>query len=162
MQKVADMKIEMIVAMAENRVIGDKGKAPWYIKEDLSRFKFLTTGTAVLMGRKTYESIGKALPNRLNMIVSNNESFRPENAVLFYNIEEAIDFGSTSPKIMIIGGGQIYSQCINMVDVIHITLIHQMTTVGDTFFPEIDPSIWIESHRIRPNPLFSYLTLVKR
>ena len=154
----------MVVAMAENRIIGNNGKLPWNIKEDLSRFKYLTMNQVVIMGRKTYESIGKPLPKRLNLVISCSKSKSISEVDVFTSIPEAITHATYSnyKKIMIIGGGSIYEQTMRIVNKIHITLVHSMTIQGDIYFPRIDPKIWVESDRIRSNPYFSYLTLERR
>ena len=158
------MNIEMVVAMAENRIIGNNGKLPWNIKEDLSRFKYLTMNQVVIMGRKTYESIGKPLPKRLNLVISCSKSKYIPEVDVFTSISEAITHATYSnyKKIMIIGGGSIYEQTMRIVNKIHITLVHSMTIQGDIYFPHISPKIWVESDRIRSNPYFSYLTLERR
>lgn len=143
--------------LSENRVIANKGKIPWHISEDLKRFKKLTTGYAVIMGRKTYESIGKPLPNRINIIVSRDKDFRliyssnqvEKNssrqdrtvALVVHSLEEAIEKAKRSmfhvlrSEIFIIGGGQIYREAIKIADKLYLTIV-KGNFAGDTFFPD--------------------------
>ena len=128
------MKLFHVVAMAKNRVIGKDNKLPWHFPEDLKYFKNLTTGSTVIMGRKTYESIGRPLPNRENFVLSSRPG--PEGPVRFFtSLEEAVGNIKTE-KAFIIGGGQLYSQTINEVDGIYLTRIGA-DYEGDAFYPEI-------------------------
>lgn len=132
--------IAIIVAHDLNRGIGFKGTIPWKIKEDMRRFKEITTGHIVVMGRKTYESIGKALPKRINIIVTRNEHFKPKDAIVFHSLEEALAFGKNwDGKLVtfVIGGGEIYKESMQYVDEILATEVIG-TSSADTYFPEID------------------------
>lgn len=129
--------IHIIAAMAgEKRVIGVNNSLPWHHREDLQRFKRLTTGNIVVMGRKTFESIGKPLPNRVNVIISRDTSFVAEGCEVYTSIEEALKNAQKHDKeIFIIGGGEIYLQSLGLADILDITLI-KGDCDGDVFFPE--------------------------
>lgn len=143
------MQITLIVAKAKNNVIGKDNQLIWKLSSDLKRFKNLTSGHHILMGRKTYESLGKPLPNRTHLIITRNPDFEiPDGHFAFSSLEEAIIFCNKSgiEQLFIIGGGQIYQETINTCDVLEITEV-DATPEGDTFFPEIDPTIWKEIER---------------
>lgn len=130
--------ISIVVAIAEkNRAIGKDNKLPWHIPEDLKRFKEITTGHPIIMGRRTYESIGRPLPNRTNIIVTKNKDFRAENCVVVNSLEEAIKKASEidQEEIYIIGGGEIFKQALPYTDKLYLTLV-QGDIEGDVFFPE--------------------------
>lgn len=132
------MKISLIAALSENRVIGVGNKLPWHISEDLKRFKRLTSGHPVIMGRKTFESIGRALPNRTNIIITRDVDFKAEGCIVVHSLEEAIAKASQSEgndEVYIIGGGQIFSQAIGKADRLYLTIVHT-TLDGDAYFPE--------------------------
>lgn len=133
------MKISLVVAMSENRVIGVDNHLPWHIPEDLKRFKKITSGHPIIMGRKTYESIGRPLPNRTNIIISRNKDFRAEGTITCHSLEEAIKWASQASgndEIFIIGGGEIFKQALPIADRIYLTTVH-WPYEGDAFFPEI-------------------------
>ena len=137
--------IYLIAAVAKNGVIGKENALPWYIPEDLKRFKELTTGHTVLMGRKTFESImkrnNKPLPNRTNVVITRDVNFKaPEGAAVYNNLEEAFK-KLKGQDIYVIGGGQIYKQTIDKADVLYITHVDK-DIEGDVYFPEIDPHKW--------------------
>ena len=143
------MKIILIVAKARNQVIGKNNQLVWKLSADLKRFKNLTTGHFLLMGRKTYESIGRPLPNRTHLIISRNPDFKaPEGHYSFPSVEEAIIFCNKIgvEELFIIGGGQIYKEALPLCDLLEITEV-EAEPDGDTFFPEIDPKIWQEIER---------------
>jgi len=135
--------IKIIVAMSKNRVIGINNKLPWHIAEDLKRFKKLTSGYSIIMGRKTYESIGKPLPNRKNIIVTKNLNFQAEGVSVTHSLTEALNL-SANNTVFIIGGGQIYQQALPLATHLLITFV-DIKIDGDTFFPEIDFSQWQET-----------------
>jgi dihydrofolate reductase len=130
--------VKIIVATSKNRVIGNDNKLIWKLSSDLKRFKELTTGNPVVMGRKTFESIGKPLPNRRNIIITRNENYEVDGCEIVSSLEEA--FLLTNNDCFIIGGGEIYKQSIEVADKIYLTLV-DCELNGDTFFPEID-STW--------------------
>lgn len=135
---IHNTKLSLIAAMSENRVIGRDNRLLWRIFEDLKRFKNLTSGHPVIMGRKTYESIGKLLPNRTNIIITRDPNYSVEGAVIAHSLEEALQQAQGAEgcdEIFIIGGGQIYSQAIGMADKLYITVVHTSST-GDAYFPD--------------------------
>jgi len=140
--------VSIIAAMARNRVIGKDGKMPWHLPGDLKRFKKLTTGHIVIMGRKTYESIGKPLPNRTNIVVTGKADYDVSQAVVVHSLETAIsrarqisECHGPPKEIFIIGGAKIYEQTMDFADRIYLTHIDAIFE-GDTYFPEIDGKIW--------------------
>jgi dihydrofolate reductase len=126
--------IKIIVAMSNNRVIGNNNELIWKLSSDLKRFKELTTGHPVLMGRKTYESIGRPLPNRRNIIITRNLEYEVEGCETVSSLEEALLL--TNNNCFIIGGGEIYKQSLEVADKIYLTLVHK-DFEGDTSFPEL-------------------------
>lgn len=138
--------ITIIAAHDVNRVIGYQGKIPWHLKPDLQRFKEITTGHIVVMGRKTYESIGRALPKRINIVVSRNENFKARDTLVFSSLKEAIDFCKNwDGKLVtyIIGGEQIYKESLQFADLILITKVIG-TSLGDAYFPEIPNELFFK------------------
>jgi dihydrofolate reductase len=143
------VKIILIAAVAKNGIIGKDNKLIWKLSADLKRFKNLTSENYILMGRKTFDSLGKPLPNRTHLIISRNPDFEaPDGHYAFSTIEEAFIFCKKIgvEKLFIIGGGQIYEKTINLADQLEITEV-DTSPDGDTFFPEIDLSIWEETFR---------------
>tara|TARA_B100001250_G_C19809700_1_gene795176 strand:- start:2271 stop:2792 length:522 start_codon:yes stop_codon:yes gene_type:complete len=145
------MIICIIVAMSKNRVIGKDNNMPWHLSEDLKNFKNITTGKTIIMGRKTYESIGKPLPNRKNIVLSRN--LKDKNIVVAKNIDEALLLSENKNKykneneqeVFIIGGEDIYKQTAHMATRLYLTTIDDNID-GDKYFPEIDLSNWIMSY----------------
>ncbi|MBV9576155.1 MAG: dihydrofolate reductase [Gammaproteobacteria bacterium] len=140
--------ISVIVAIGENRVIGKNNQLPWHLPADLKRFKELTTGHAILMGRKTYESIGRALPNRSNIIISRNPQLMANGCIVVSSLQEAIQkaISEKNGEIFIIGGSEIYRQSLPYADRLYLTIVHHHFE-GDAFFPELDESKWQEIER---------------
>jgi dihydrofolate reductase len=138
------MKLYHVVAMAHNRVIGKDNKLPWHFSEDLKHFKQLTTGSTVIMGRKTFESIGKPLPNRQNFVVSRTKTEPSENPRFFGSIQEAVKSVKTE-KAFIIGGANLYAQTLELADGIYLTTI-DADFDGDAFYPEL-PGCFKEKNR---------------
>ncbi len=128
------MKILIIAALDRNRVIGRDGKLPWHCPEDLKRFKRLTTGHVVLMGRKTYESLGKPLPHRRNVVVSSRQI---EGVESYRSLSEALESLGDVETLFIIGGGEVFRQALPLADGMHLTII-EGEHEGDTFFPEYE------------------------
>jgi len=163
------MQITLVVAMSENRVIGRDGGLPWQISADLKHFKKVTMGSPIIMGRKTWDSIGRALPGRRNIVITRNAEFTPTGADTVTTIDAALALcrEDDADKAMIIGGGQIYAETIKIADAIELTEVHE-TIDGDTVFPEIDPDIWQETARDLQSaetpggPTFSFVTLIRR
>lgn len=125
------MKLIIIAALSRNRVIGKDGKLPWHISEDLKRFKRLTTGHTVLMGRKTFESLGKPLPHRRNVVLT---SHTLPDVETYPTLAQALQALEKEEKVFVIGGGEIFAQLIDHADELHLTLVDQEVE-GDTFFP---------------------------
>ena len=134
-------KISIIVAMATNRVIGINNSLPWHISDDLKRFKQLTTGHTIIMGRKTYESIGKALPNRTNIVVSRQKKIHYPDVIMCDSIEDAIIQVDDMHDIFIIGGAQIYEQALPFANHMFVTHVDREIH-GDVFFPEYNEKQW--------------------
>ncbi|WLR52951.1 dihydrofolate reductase [Bacillus tianshenii] len=134
--------ISFLVAMDKNRVIGKGNDLPWRLPEDLKYFKRVTMGRAIVMGRKTYESIGKPLPGRENIVITRNKDFQVEGVTVFHSVEEAVkEAKSRDEEVFFIGGGNIFEQTLKGADKLYITKIEESFD-GDTFFPEIDPEEW--------------------
>jgi dihydrofolate reductase len=157
--------VELVVAVSENDVIGRANQLPWRLPADLRHFKSLTTGHHILMGRKTYESIGKALPGRTNWVLSRSSDFKPADCKVVRTLEEGqLGVGGEGP-LMVIGGAEIYRLCLPQAVRIHLTLVHTKISDGDTFFSAWRDPEWKESNRERheadeKNPYaYSYLTL---
>ena len=129
------MKISIVVAVAENGVIGKDNQLPWRLSSDLKHFKKLTTGHAVLMGRKTYESIGRPLPKRTNLIVTRNTEYQAAGCEVFTSIEQALEFAqkANETEVFVIGGAQIYQQIMPQVDTVYLTKV-KAEVVGDAYF----------------------------
>jgi dihydrofolate reductase len=171
--RLAGMKpiVSLIVARSQNGVIGRKGALPWHISADLKHFKRLTVGKPVVMGRKTFDSIGKALPARHNIVVTRSPDWRADGVTVVPNLAEAIaaaglDLRSRASEIMIIGGGDIYAQCMAFAQRMYLTDV-QVTIDGDTFFAAPDPAVWHEQGRVDHSanvaaPAFSWRWLERR
>ena len=157
------MKIALIVAMSENGTIGAKGKIPWHLSEDLRRFKQLTMGHPVLMGRKTYESIGKPLPGRTNIVLTRGAKFiTPAGVLAFASLETALDHcrHQHEASVFIIGGAEVYRQALPLAGKLFITEVH-LHVNGDTTFPEYDHKEWAEVAR-EDHPECSFVEYARR
>lgn len=135
------MKISLIVAMAENRVIGIDNRMPWHLSADLKKFKALTMGKPIIMGRGTYESIGRPLPGRENVVISRNSRFQAPGCLIFGDIDSALEHFRSYDEIFIIGGSSLYEVTLPHADTLYLTLIHRDFD-GDRFFPEIAADEW--------------------
>jgi dihydrofolate reductase len=160
--------VELVVAAAENDVIGRANELPWHLSGDLRHFKSLTIGRPILMGRKTYESIGKALPGRTNFVLSRSAKFAPADCSVVATLQDARAAADASSPLMVIGGAEIYRLCLPFAQRIHLTLVHAEIADGDTFFSDWRDSQWSESSRERHEPdgknayAYSFLTLDRR
>lgn len=134
-------RLSLIAAMDRNRLIGADNALPWHLPADLAFFKQTTLGKPIVMGRKTYESIGKPLPGRRNIIVSRNPELNFPGCELVSSVAAAMQLCADADEVMLIGGASLYEQTIDDADVLYITLIHASFD-GDTWFPEFDPSLW--------------------
>jgi len=135
--------------VAENDVIGRGNQVPWHLRSDLRHFRSLTLGKPVLMGRKTYASIGKALPGRTNIVLSRSAEFRADDATVVATVDAALEAAGAEHPIMVIGGAEIYRQCMPFADRIHLTLVHAQIADGDTRFADWRGAQWKESSRER-------------
>ncbi len=131
----------MIVAAATNNVIGLRGELPWHLPDDLRRFRSLTMGKPILMGRLTHESIGRALPGRRNLVISRQPNYRAEGCHVFASPAAALAAAADADEVMVIGGGRIYRQLLPQTDRIYLTRVHA-SPEGDAFFPALDLSEW--------------------
>jgi len=134
-------EITLIAATSENNALGKDNQLIWHLSDDLKRFKRLTQGHAVIMGRKTFESMPRALPNRKNIILTRNQAYRAEGAWIAHTIEEALQLTEGDLQPFIIGGGEIYSLLLPYTNKIELTRVHS-TFEADTFFPEINFQNW--------------------
>lgn len=140
--------ISIIVAVAQNGVIGGGNQLLWHISEDLQRFKRITSGHPVIMGRKTFESLGRPLPNRQNVVITRQQDYRPDGVTVVRSLEEAIALFTAETEVFITGGGEIYRQALPLTDKVYLTVVcHDYE--GDTHFPELDQAQWKEVFRER-------------
>ncbi|MBB13551.1 MAG: diacylglycerol kinase [Flavobacteriaceae bacterium] len=155
--------ITIIAAISENRVLGKDNKLIWHLPEDLKRFKKFTSGHSIIMGRKTFESLPKALPDRHNIVVTKNKEFSAEGVTVCHSLVEAINASGDDLQPFIIGGGQIYHQAIELADKIELTKIFKLFE-GDVFFPKIDSKLWYldkeEQHK-HSSLKYAYQTYLK-
>ncbi len=146
------MKISLIVAVSDNGVIGNKGRMPWKMRSDMKFFRQTTMHKPVIMGRKTWESLNAPLANRDNIVVTRQEGYEAEGAIIASTVEKAVAMAEefavmrSASELMIVGGSQIYKQTLPMADRVYFTEIH-MEAVGDTFFPPLDQNMWQERSR---------------
>jgi len=158
------MKLSMIAAMGKNRAIGLDNKMPWHLPADLQWFKKTTLGSPIIMGRKTYESIGFALPGRLNIILSRNTNLEIEGCTVVNSLEAAMVVAEGADEVFITGGAHLYDKFLEDADTLYLTLIDQEFE-GDTFFPDYTIYEWKEIRRIdnsadEKNPYpYSFVTL---
>lgn len=137
--------LSLIVAMAKNRVIGYQNKMPWHLPAELAYFKRITTGHPIIMGRKTFESIGRPLPNRRNIVVSRNTNFHSPGVEVSTSMENALAL-CANDNPFVIGGASLYAEALTLAQQLYITEI-DADLAGDTFFPPIDNSVWKEESR---------------
>jgi len=133
--------ITVIAAVAENNALGKENQLLWHLPDDFKRFKTLTSGHYIIMGRKTFESFPKPLPNRTHVIISRQANYQPEGCIVVNSLEQAIAVCPKTEEVFIIGGGEIYRQSIAVADKLDLTKVHA-TFEADTHFPEIDLSQW--------------------
>ncbi|MBN4070131.1 dihydrofolate reductase [Olleya sp. AH-315-F22] len=161
-------ELTIIVAAGENDAIGKNNKLIWHLSDDLKRFKSLTNSHHIIMGRKTYESFQKPLPNRTHVVITRQNNYQvPEGVIVVNSFEDAIDVTKNDSQPFVIGGGEIYKQAIAFADKIELTRVHE-NFEADTFFPQIDASIWEEAHNTfhekddNHEHAFSFLTYLKK
>ena len=138
------MTVTMVVAIGENNAIGKNNELLWYLPKDLRHFKTITSGHTVIMGRKTYESVGKPLPKRRNIIITRNTELTIDGAEVVHTIEEALELCKADEEVFIIGGAEIYKMAMKHTDKIFLTVVHE-SFEADAFFPEIDRNLWVET-----------------
>ena len=153
--------ISIIVAIAENRAIGAKNDLLWRLPNDMKRFKNLTTGHTIIMGRKTFESLPKgSLPNRTNVVITRNSNASFDGCEIFNDLKTALDKHKSEKELFIIGGANIYEQTIALADKLYITHVHHSFNNADTFFPETNENEWIitdsENHQCDEKHLYPY------
>lgn len=140
------MKISLIVAFDENRLIGNKNALPWHLPADLKHFKNITLGHHMIMGRKTYDSIGKPLPGRISIVITRQKNHKVDGVIVLNTLEEALASCKNQEEVFIIGGAQIFKCSLPIATCLYITQIHHAFE-GDTWFPEISSSEWKEVSR---------------
>ncbi len=157
----------MVVAASDNHVIGREGGLPWHLPEDLRRFRQLTWGKPLLMGRRTFEAIGRPLPGRRNIVISRQPGLEIEGCEVVASVDDALALLAGAPEVMVVGGGEIYRALLPRADRIEMTRVHG-DIEGDTFFPELDPLEWqVTASETHPagagRPVgYTYETLVRR
>jgi dihydrofolate reductase len=157
------MRLSAIVAMAANRVIGANNQLPWRLPADLARFKRLTMGHTLLVGRKTYESIGRPLPGRTFVVVTRQRGYAPTGVKVAHTVDEALALAQDDDEVFIAGGAEIYAQTMDRLNRLYLTRIERDFS-GDTYFPEVDLSGWKlieQEHHPAPGPEalpYSFLT----
>ena len=157
--------LSLIAAVAENGVIGVNNTLPWHLPEDLKRFRALTTGHHIIMGRKTYESLNRLLPGRITVIVTRNPDYRVEGALIADSLEQAIAQCDQDDEAFLIGGAELYEEGMKLADKLYLTEIHA-TFAGDAYFPIVDLNVWSEaareSHVSEKGLKYSYVTYLRR
>ena len=138
------MIVTMVVAIAENHAIGKDNQLLWHLPKDLKHFKQITNGHTIIMGRKTFDSMGKPLPNRRNIVITRNKTLELPGAEVVSSLAEALALCSTDEEVFVIGGGEIYTTAMPQTNRIYLTVVHQ-SFEGDAFFPEIDKETWTET-----------------
>ena len=158
--------ISIIVAVAQNGVIGGGNQLLWHISEDLQRFKRITSGHPVIMGRKTFESLGRPLPNRHNVVITRRKDYTPDGVTVVGSLDEALSLFPEEQEVFITGGGEIYRQAMPVADKLYLTIVCR-DYEGDTHFPAIDQAVWKkvfserhENGKNYPYP-FEYIDYIK-
>jgi dihydrofolate reductase len=156
--------VTIVIARAENGVIGKDGTLPWHLPEDLKRFKALTTGTSMIMGRKTFDSLGRLLPNRQHIVLTRDPAWRAEGADVAHDVPQALSL-AREPRISVIGGADIVRLFLPVADRVELTEVHA-TVEGDTILPAFDPSHWRETASEQnpaqgDHPAYSFVTLTR-
>ena len=159
--------LTIIAAAAENNALGKNNGLVWHLPDDFKRFKKLTSGHFIIMGRKTFESFPKPLPNRTHIVVTRQDDYHPDEIIVVHSLKAALDMVQNDKQPFIIGGGEIYSQSMNIADKIELTRVHG-TFEADAFFPEIDEDKWkLIAEEFHPKDekhdyAFTYLTYVRK
>ncbi|MFN8990622.1 MAG: dihydrofolate reductase [Betaproteobacteria bacterium] len=139
-------RISLIAALASNRVIGRQGTLPWHLPDDLRRFKAITMGHPVIMGRRTWESIGRPLPGRRNVVITRQAGYQAAGAEVFADLNGALAAVAGAPEVFVIGGGELYAAALPLAHRLHLTELHQ-SVEGDAHFPPFDPAHWTQTMR---------------
>lgn len=160
-----ESEIVLVVARAENGVIGKDGGLPWHLPEDLRRFKALTMGTSMVMGRRTFESLGRLLPGRQHIVLTRDPDWAAEGADVAHDVPQALAF-AREPRVSVIGGAEVIRQFADVADRLELTEVHAAIE-GDTFLDPFDPARWREIGRephaaVDGRPAYSFVTLVRR
>lgn len=157
--------LSLIVAYAKNNVIGINNTLPWHLPEDLKRFRALTTGHHIIMGRKTYESLGRLLPGRTTVIVTRNMAYKLEGALIAHSLEEAVRICQSDQEVFVIGGAELYQDGLKLADKLYITEV-DLLVEGDAFFPTVDVHVWQETsrevHTSAQGLLFCYISYSRK
>lgn len=158
------MKISLVVAMDKNRIIGANNQLPWHLPADLAHFKRLTINKPIVMGRKTYESIGRPLPQRRNIIITRNADFRAEACEVFHSLDAALENLKNEEEVMVIGGGELFAQILSQATTLYLTIVDAKVD-GDVYFPDWNANEWQEvesqfNQADEKNPFnYTFLTL---
>jgi dihydrofolate reductase len=158
------MIVSSVVAISENNAIGKDNKLLWYLPTDLKHFKQITNGQTIIMGRKTFDSMGKPLPNRRNIVITRNLDLKLDGAEVTNSLAGALSLCTTEEEVFIIGGAEIYKQAMDQTNRIYLTRVHQRFD-ADAYFPELDMTKWVETAREEHQPdeknniAFTFLTL---
>ena len=168
-EKKKTSELTIIVAAGENNAIGKDNDLIWHLSDDLKRFKKLTNGHHIIMGRKTFESFPKPLPNRTHIVITRQTDYKaPDGVIIVNSLTDAIDAAKNDSNPFVIGGGEIYKQAMPLVDKIEITRVHSSFDDADTFFPEIDTTLWTETNRTTQDAdekhahAFSFITYMRK
>ncbi len=157
--------LSLIVAVSKNGVIGVNNTLPWHLPEDLKQFRALTTGHHIIMGRKTYDSLGRLLPNRTTVIVTRNHAYKVEGAIIAHSLQNAIEFCASDDEAFIIGGAELYQEGLKVANKLYITEV-DLQVEGDAFFPAINQEVWQETsreaHTSAQGLKFSYVTYLRK
>lgn len=153
--------ITILAAIGSNNALGKNNDLIWHLPADLKRFKKITSGHHIIMGRKTYESIGKPLPNRTSVVITRNRDYFIDGCLIAHSIEEALRLVNSKDKVFIIGGAEIYKQALetDLVDTLDLTIVHDVFD-ADVFFPELEENKWVETtrefHKADDSHLYDY------
>lgn len=160
------MQISIIVALSENNVVGVRNQLPWKLSADLKRVKSMTMGHHIIMGRKTFESIGRPLPGRTNVIITRNANYKAEGCVIASSLQHALDIAMNDTEVFIFGGGEIFKEAMPLASKIYMTRVHTHLE-GDTYFPDIKPFDWriVELQEFKADEKnefdYSFMTLIR-
>lgn len=157
--------LSLIVAVAQNHVIGVNNTLPWHLPEDLKRFRALTMGHHIIMGRKTYESLGRLLPGRTTVVVTRNEHYQLDGALIAHSLEAAIGLCEHDDEVFVIGGAELYQDGLKLADKLYMTEV-ELEVTGDAFFPAVEMAAWQEisreAHTSAQGLVFRYVTYMRK